>query len=114
MRRADREDRLQAIKVLGRIAHRRLKDADLVGVLTVEGEDKYLRLIEDGSLSINLLTPHRTSTLRTEFSEIEIRSDGRKVFCIRWDSTGYFKDVSYEPGDWEQALRDWPEPIPFD
>jgi hypothetical protein len=101
------------IKALGRIAYRILNNADLVGVLTVDDEDKYLRTLEDGSLSFELLMPHGASALPTEFSQIEIRVDGRKVFDIRWDRTGFFKTILYEQGEWEQELLDWPEPIPF-
>jgi hypothetical protein len=39
---------------------------------------------------------------------------GEKVFEIRWDNAGGFKVVHYDQGDWERALRAWPEPIPFD
>lgn len=113
MRQFDRQKRLQTVKALGRIAYRILKNSELVGVLTVDDENKYLRALQEGSLSLELLMPHGASALPTEFSEIEIRADGRKVFDIRWNSTGYFKTVLDEPGEWEQELRDWPEPIPF-
>jgi hypothetical protein len=69
--------------------------------------------VEDG-LCLELLQPFRADALPTEYSEIEIRYHNRKVFCIRWDSADHFKVVMYEPGDWEQTLLDWPEPIPFD
>jgi hypothetical protein len=36
------------------------------------------------------------------------------VLEIRWDNTGSFKVVAYEPGDWERELLDWPERVPFD
>ena len=49
----------------------------------------------------------------THFSEIEVHAHGRKVLEIRWDSTGFFKAVTYEQSEWEQYLLDWPEPIPF-
>ena len=113
MRQFDRQKRLQTVKALGRIAYRILINSDLVGVLTVGGEDKYLRNSQDGSLALELLTPHAASADPTEFSQIEIRANGRMVFDIRWNSTGFFKTVLYDPGEWEQELRDWPEPIPF-
>jgi hypothetical protein len=100
------------VKVLGRITYRVLKEGDIAGVLDVDGESKYLRTFEDGSLSLELLVPHRTSAHPTDFSQIEIRADGRKVFDIRWDATGYFKTVLYEQGDWERDLVNW-DPIPI-
>jgi hypothetical protein len=36
---------------------------------------------------------------------------GEKVFEIRWDNAGGFKVVHYDQGDWQRALRAWPEPI---
>jgi hypothetical protein len=30
------------------------------------------------------------------------------------DNTGSFKVVTYEPGDWQRELLDWPDPVPFD
>lgn len=115
MRRADREERLETIKRLGRIAFRIMKDGgDLVGALTREGEDKHLRLLEDGLLSIELITPHPRSTNPTDFSELEIREHGRKVLVIRWNGAGLFKAVTYEPGGWARVLLDWPDPVPFD
>lgn len=44
----------------------------------------------------------------------KLRLHGAKVFEIRWDKTGFFKIVHYEPGDWERTLRAWPAPVPFD
>lgn len=79
LRRADREDRLEKIKALGRIVHRLGKDGDLVGMVTREGQEKYLRVRDEGWLSIELLTPHpRSSDLTTDFSEIEVSAYGRK------------------------------------
>jgi hypothetical protein len=90
-----------------------LKDAEIVGVITVDGDEKRMRLFEEGSLSAELLAPFRTWADATEHSRIQIRFDGRKVFDIRWDRAGLFTCARYEPGEWETALIDWPEPIPF-
>ena len=62
---------------------------------------------------MELLQPFRPHALATEYSEIEIRCEGRKVFDIRWDKADHFKVRLYEPGAWERTLLDWPEPIPF-
>jgi hypothetical protein len=113
LRQFDRQQRLLTVKSLGRIAYSILKCSELVGVLTVDDENKYLRTSQDGSLSLELLSPHGVSAHPTEFFQIEIRASGRKVFDIRWDRRGFFKTLLYEPGEWEQELRDWPEPIPF-
>ena len=62
---------------------------------------------------MELLEPFRATALSTEYSQIQIRFDGRKVFDIRWDRAGSFKAVHFEPGAWERWLIDLPEPIPF-
>jgi hypothetical protein len=111
---ADRAARIERVKALGRVAYRHLRQADIAGVITVEGEEKYLRQRDEGSLCIDLLEPHPRSTDPTDFSELELRAHGRKVLVIRWDSTGFFKAVTYEPGPWERELLDWPDPVPFD
>ena len=69
---------------------------------------------DEGWLSVELVTSHPRSTDPTDFSEIDVRASGRKVLEIRWDNTGSFKVVAYEPGDWERELLDWPERVPFD
>ena len=55
MDRAGRLERLQTIKAIGRLAYRVLKDADIFGIITVQGH-KLLRTFEEGSLSAELLT----------------------------------------------------------
>ena len=62
---------------------------------------------------MELLEPFRATALSTEYSQIQIRFDGRKVFDIRWDRAGSFKAVHFEPGEGERVLIDLPEPIPF-
>ena len=109
-RRSARTDRA---KVFGRITYCHLRQANIAGVITREGQAKHLRRRDEGWLSIDLLT-HPQSVDPTDFSEIEVHAHGRKVLEIRWDSTGFFKAVTYEPGEWEQDLLDWPEPVPFD
>ena len=113
MLRADRQERLLTIKALGRVAYRHLKDAEIVGIITIDGEEKRWRTFEDGRLTAELLAPRRTGAPPTEHSRIEIRFAGRKVFEIRWDRAGSFKAIHFEPGEWERALIDLPEPIPF-
>ena len=56
----------------------------------------------------------RKQAIPSEFSRIQIPFEGRRVFDIRWDGAKNFSVVTYEPGDWELRLLDWPEPIPFD
>jgi hypothetical protein len=57
------------------------------------------RKLEESGLSAELLEPFRIRTLPTEHSRIQIRFDGRKIFEIRWDRTGSFKAVHFEPGE---------------
>ncbi len=113
MNRADRQGRLQTIKVLGRIAYRHLKDAEVVGNIEIYDEEKQVRVLEEGDLSAELIAPFRAWALPTEYSRIQIRFDGRKVFEIRWDRAGSFKAVHFEPGEWERVLIDLPDPIPM-
>lgn len=101
MSRADRQERLQTIKALGRIAYRHLRDAEIVGNITVDDEEKRMRILEEGGLTAELIAPLRSSALPTEHSRIQIRFDGRKVFDIRWDRAGSFKAIHFEPGEWE-------------
>jgi hypothetical protein len=83
-------------------------------MLTFDGEDKHLSKFDEDGLCMELLQPFRAGALPTEYSEIEIRYRGRRVFGIRWDKADHFKVHRYEPGDWEITLIGWPEPIPFD
>ena len=99
--------------MFGRIAYRELRSSDIEGVLTYDGEQKYVRLFEEGELFAELIEPFRPYALATEFSRIQIRVSGRKVFEIRWDRAGHFKVLLYEPGDWERTLLDLPQPIPL-
>jgi hypothetical protein len=113
LHRDDRHERLLTIKALGRIAYRHLKEAEIVGNITVGGEEKRWRKFEEDGLSAELLEPFRAAALSTEYSQIQIRFDGRKVFEIRWDRAGSFKATHFEPGEWERVLIDLPEPIPL-
>jgi hypothetical protein len=113
MAKIEREARLQRAKVVGRIAYRLLRSCEIEGVLTYDGEEKHLQKCDDDGLDMELIEPFRPYALVTEFSRIQIRVGGRKVFEIRWDSANNFKVVLYEPGDWERELLNWPEPIPF-
>jgi hypothetical protein len=93
VRRTDCQGRSERARELGRIAYRLAKDGDLVGVVTREGREKYIRKRDEGWLSVELVTPHPRSTNPTDFSELEVRASGRKVLEIRWDNTGSFKVV---------------------
>jgi hypothetical protein len=108
-----RTARIERVKFLGRIAYRLLKDAEIVGVVTLGGEDKRMLRLEEYGIWAELLMPFRPWALPTEHFRIEIRFDGRRVFDIRWDRAGMFRCATYEPGEWERILIDWPEPIPF-
>ena len=57
--------------------------------------------------SVHTLTPIRRS-------DGLLRAHGRKVLVIRWDGSGFFMVVTFEPGFWEQEPWDWPKPEPFD
>lgn len=100
--------------MIGRIAYRHLKDAEVVGNIDIGDEEKQVRILEEDGLSAELIAPFRAWARPTEYSQIQIRIDGRKVFDIRWDSTGSFKAIHFEPGEWEIDLNDIPGPIPFD
>lgn len=113
MSKADRHERLETIKALGRLAYRHLRDAEIAGNITVGGEEKRWRVLEEGGLSAELLEPVRPTGLPTEQSQIQIRYFGRKVLDIRWDGAGGFKAVHFEPGEWERLLIDLPNPIPM-
>jgi hypothetical protein len=113
LNKSDREAKLQRAKALGRIVYRIIRDYEIEGVLTYDGEEKHLRKFDEDGLIAELVVPFRPQALPTEYSRIQIRADGRKVFDIRWDSAKSFSVVTYEPGDWELTLLDWPEPIPF-
>jgi hypothetical protein len=108
LNRAVREARLQRAKVLGRIAYKHLRCCEIEGTLFYEGEEKHLHTLDDDGLAAELIVPFRPHATSTEFSRIQIRADGRKVFEIR------FRVVTYEPGAWERTLLNWPEPIPFE
>jgi hypothetical protein len=84
LNKSDREARLQRAKALGRIAYRILRDYEIEGALDFDGEKKHLRRFDEDGLTAELVVP-RADALPTEFSRIQIRADGRKVFEIRWD-----------------------------
>lgn len=71
-------------------------------------------MLDEDGLAAELIVPSRPHALPNEFSRIQIRAEGRKVFEIRWDGTKNLRVVTYEPGDWERPLLGWPEPIPLD
>ena len=83
-------------------------------MLVYENEEKHLHMLDDDGLAAELIVPFRPHAQPNEFSRIQIRAGGRKVFDIRWDSAKNFRAVTYDPGDWERTLLDWPEPIPLD
>ena len=92
MNRAEREARLQRAKVLGRVAYRHLQCCEIVGVLTYEeDEEKHLYMLDEDGLTAELIVPFRPHALPNEFSRIQIRADGRKVFEIRWDGARKFQ-----------------------
>ncbi|WFU44104.1 hypothetical protein QA640_17625 [Bradyrhizobium sp. CB82] len=103
MRASDRQARLTRAKQLGRLAYDVLRFEDLVGIIEIEGEDKYLREFAHQGLSGSLLTP-RSPMRPDEFSRIQIRHLGRKVLELRWSKAGDFRLVTYEPGEWEELL----------
>lgn len=114
MPKPDREARLYRAKALGRIAYRAIVNScDIEGVVTFDDEDKHLRTFNEGGFIIELAEPFRAAALPTEYSSLLIRYRHSKVLEIRWDKTGLFKVLRYEPGDWERTLLDWPEPIPL-
>jgi hypothetical protein len=83
-------------------------------VLVYEAEEKHLYQFDEDGLSAELIVPFRAHALPNEFSRIKIRADGRKIFEVRWDGARNFSVVTYEPGDWDLTLFNWPEPIPLD
>ncbi|SFO26057.1 hypothetical protein SAMN05216330_102446 [Bradyrhizobium sp. Ghvi] len=103
MRASDRQARLKRAKELGRLAFDVLRFEELVGNMTVEGEQKQFREFAERGLSGSLLTPFRPMRL-DEFSRIQIRHLGHKVLNIRWSKAGDFQLLTYEPGEWEELL----------
>jgi hypothetical protein len=113
MQRADREARLERAKAIGRIAYLHVRGADIFGNISVDGEEKRLRELEEDGLAIDLAAPFRAYARPAEFSRLRIRVQGEKVFEVRWDKAGGFKVVHYDQGDWKRTLRGWPAPIPM-
>jgi hypothetical protein len=113
LNRAEREARLQRAKVLGRVAYKHLQCCEIVGVLTYENEEKHLYQLAEDGLAAELIVPFRPLAALTEFSEIQIRAEARRVFKVRWDGKKNFRLITYVPGDWERTLLDWPDPIPL-
>lgn len=103
MRAIDRQARLKRAKELGRLAYGMLRFEDLVGIIAVEGEDKYLREFDRRGLSCSYVTPSKSGR-PYEFSRIQVRHLGRKVLELRWSKAGEFQLVAYEPGEWEELL----------
>ena len=115
MNKQEREARLQRVKKLGRRAYRVLQDGDILGNITIKGELKRVRTFDDGFLFGELTAAHRSSTDPADFSQLQIRADGRKVLDIRWDGSRHFRVLHFEPGDWERTFwRTWLKPIPLD
>lgn len=112
MKHADREARLQRAKAIGRIAYSRVRNTAIFGNVPINGEEKQLRKLDVVGIAIEIAAPFRVSARPEEFSRLRIRHHGAKVFEIRWDKTGFFKIIHYDPGDWERTLR--AEPIAFD
>lgn len=106
MRASDRQARLNRAKELGRLAYNVLRFEGLVGIIEIEGEDKYLREFDHRrrfGLSGSYVAPSRPERTH-EFSRIQVRHLGRKVLDLRWSKAGDFQLVAYEPGDWEEQL----------
>jgi hypothetical protein len=94
---ADRTAKVERAKVIGRIAYRHLRDAEIIDNVTIGGEDKKMRVFgEDGLLALHAV-PWQASP--NEHSQIQVRFNGRKVLEIRWDRAGAFKAVHFEPGN---------------
>jgi hypothetical protein len=104
LNRDDRQERLLTIKALGRIAYRHLKDADIFGIVTVNGGEKPWRKLDESGLSFGLLEPFRAFVLPTRAFAKSDRFDGRNIFDIRWDRAGSFNTIYFEPGEWERVL----------
>jgi hypothetical protein len=56
--------------------------------------------------------PPPIKSARPSAYTILVRFNGSKVLSVAWDDTRTVVSI-FKPGDWERALRDWPEPIPF-
>lgn len=98
---ADRKARLERAKAIGRVAYSHVRWANIFGNMPVDGEEKQLRELTERRIVIELYYPFRPTARPDEFSRLQIRVHGHKVFEIRWDKTGYFKVVAFEPGNWE-------------
>jgi hypothetical protein len=93
--------------------YRFLRTSEIEGTLECDGEDKHLSKYEEDGLCLELLEPFRAGVLPAEYSELEIRYRAGRSSTFAGIGPATFKVVMYEPGDWEQTLLDWPEPIPF-
>jgi hypothetical protein len=114
MRWTDRHAKSRQAKALGRIAYAILRAEEVSGVLEIEGEEKHVRELDEDGLAAQLVMPFRRDAHPSEFSRIQIRHAGRKVFDIRWTKEGDFTTVVYEVGEWERKLLGWPRPIPLE
>ncbi|MCK1529059.1 hypothetical protein IVB15_15340 [Bradyrhizobium sp. 182] len=95
---------MKRAKELARLAFDVLRFEQLVGNITVEGEQKQLREFAQRGLSGSLLVPFRPTRL-DEFSRLQVRHLGRRVLEIRWSKAGDVKLIAYEPGQWEELLE---------
>ncbi len=106
MRASNRQARLKRAKELGRLAYDLLRFEGLVGIIEIEGEDKYLREFDHRGrfgLSGSYVAPSRPGR-PYEFSRIQVRHLSRKVLELRWTKAGDFQLIAYEPGEWEELL----------
>ncbi|WP_027568428.1 hypothetical protein [Bradyrhizobium sp. URHA0013] len=104
MRASDRQARLKRAKELARPAFDVLRFEQLVGNISVEGEQKQLREFAQRGLSGSLLVLFRLTRL-DEFSRLQVRHLGRRVLEIRWSKASDVKLIAYEPGEWEELLE---------
>jgi hypothetical protein len=114
MLKPDLEARLQRAKAIGRVAYFHVRGAEIFGNIPLGGEEKRLLKHEEDGTSIELAAPFRPYARPDEFSRIQIRVNGEKVFEIRWDKAGSFKVVHFDQGVWQGTLRAWPASIPLD
>jgi hypothetical protein len=61
-----------------------------------------------------MVEPFRLDARPDEFSRIVIREGRHRVLQIEWSKSGDFTLASFEPGDWEWTVCNWPPPIPFE
>lgn len=99
----ERKARTEHAKAIGRAACRLGRSGEIVGNLTIEGEQKRLLEYRRGSITVELWYPWRSDADETEFSKLRVIFGGERVLELRW-TAGSFRALKFERGEWERSL----------